>query len=953
MVGAYYNAAYVFTKPATGWTNMTQTAKLTASDGAWNEGVGASVSISGNTVVVGAPGHYVGEVSMGAAYVFVEPDSGWANMTQTAELTPSDGANQEEFGISVSISGDTVVVGAKLAQPAGAAYVFTEPGSGWANMTQTGKLTIFDTAAGAYFGTSVSISGDTIIVGDPSAAINGTAQGAAYSFTKPASGWTDMTETDLIIDPAGNVGFGFGNAVAISGNMVVVGEYESDVGGNFDEGAAYVLTNPAIAALTVTGISPSQGPLAGGTAVTITGTGFTGATAVDFGALAASSFTVNSDTQIVATSPAGTGTVDVTVVTAEGASATTSADQFRYVAAPAVTGINPTKGPLAGGTPVTITGTGFTGATAVDFGALAASSFTVNSDTQIVATSPVGTGTVDVTVVTAEDASATSSADQFRYVAAPAVTGINPTKGPLAGGTSVTITGTGFTGATAVDFGALAASSFTVNSDTQIVATSPVGTGTVDVTVVTAEGASAPSSADQFRYVAAPAVTGINPTKGPLAGGTSVTITGTGFTGATAVDFGALAASSFTVNSDTQVVATSPAGTGTLDVTVVTAEGTSATSPADEFRYVAAPMVTGINPTKGPLAGGTSVTITGTGFTGATAVDFGALAASSFTVNSDTQIVATSPAGTGTVDVTVLTAEGASATSSADQFRYVAVPMVTGINLTAGPVKGGTSVTIIGTDLASATAVMFGKKAAKITGDTATQIVVTNPAGTAGTVDVTVVTADGTSNTSLADKYTYVAAPTVTKISPTLGPTTGGTSVTITGANLANAVAVMFGTVEADTFANDTGNQIVVTSPAGTAGKVDIRVVTAGGTSAVTSKDKFMYVGAPTVTKISPTSGPVSGGAKMTITGTNLANVIAVLFGTVAARIKSDTATQIVVISPAGAAGTVDVTVVTAGGTSSVLAADQFLYVEAPTVARLSLPLGAAGGNLALKSPRC
>ena len=91
---------------------MTQTAKLTASDGAAGDDFGSSVSISGNTVVVGARCHGRRNSHQGAAYVFTEPGSGWANMTQTAKLTASDGAADDDFGYSVSISGNTVVVGA-------------------------------------------------------------------------------------------------------------------------------------------------------------------------------------------------------------------------------------------------------------------------------------------------------------------------------------------------------------------------------------------------------------------------------------------------------------------------------------------------------------------------------------------------------------------------------------------------------------------------------------------------------------------------------------------------------------------------------------------------------------------------------------------------------------------------------------------------------------------------
>ena len=178
----------------------------------------------------------------------------------------------------------------------------------------------------------------------------------------------------------------------------------------------------------------------------------------------------------------------------------------------------------------------------------------------------------------------------------------------------------------------------------------------------------------QASYVAPaspPTVTGVLPSAGPTAGGTSVVITGTNFTGATAVNFGATPASSFTVNNASQITATSPAGTGTVDVRVTTGAGTSTTSAADLFSYIAAPAIGAIAPNTGPAAGGTSVTVSGTNFTGATGVSFGATPATGFTVNSATQITATAPAGTGTVDVRITTSGGTSATSAADQFTFI------------------------------------------------------------------------------------------------------------------------------------------------------------------------------------------------------------------------------------------------------------------------------------------
>jgi hypothetical protein len=175
----------------------------------------------------------------------------------------------------------------------------------------------------------------------------------------------------------------------------------------------------ADSAPTVTSVAPNTGTAAGGDTVTITGTGFTNATDVAFGAFSAS-FTVNSDTSITATTPAASsdGTVDVTVTDVGGTSATSTADQFTYAdSAPTVTSVAPNTGTAAGGDTVTITGTGFTTASNVSIGGVTAASFTVNSDGSITAATPAGTvGTVDVTVTAAGGTSATTTADQFTYI---------------------------------------------------------------------------------------------------------------------------------------------------------------------------------------------------------------------------------------------------------------------------------------------------------------------------------------------------------------------------------------------------------------------------------------------------------------------------------------------------------------------------------------------------------
>jgi len=265
----------------------------------------------------------------------------------------------------------------------------------------------------------------------------------------------------------------------------------------------------------------------------------------------------------------------------------------------------------------------------------------------------------------------------------------------------------------------------------------------------------------------------------PIAGkdGDTITIGGVGFRGppggetpaapgATAVMFGSTNATSFTVNGDTSITATVPACSGTVDVTVTTPVGTTATRAADQFTYGAAappaPTVTAVSPGTGPAAGFTSVTITGTNFTGEFEVDFGGEPASFASLNSATSITADTPAsaGSSTVEVTVTTAGGTSATSAADQFSYgaAAPPTVTAVAGNTGPPAGGTSVTITGSNFTGATAVQFGSTNATSfdVASTGTSITTTAPAG-GGIVDVTVTTAGGTSATSAADQFTYIA----------------------------------------------------------------------------------------------------------------------------------------------------------------------------------------------------
>jgi IPT/TIG domain/Putative Ig domain/NHL repeat/Glycine rich protein len=426
-------------------------------------------------------------------------------------------------------------------------------------------------------------------------------------------------------------------------------------------------------------------------------------------------------------------------------------------AAPAVSTVSPDAGPTAGGGQVTITGTGFAQNPYVAFGSTQATSVHVQSPGSLTATVPPGSGTVDVTVATDGGTSSTVPADQYTYDATPTVTGVSPAGGSPAGGNTVTITGTNFLSGATIAFGSNPATSVTFKSATQLTATVPSASpGTVDVTVTTPGGTSPTSAADEYGYDR-PTVSSVSPAAGPTAGGTTITITGTNFVSGATVAFGSNPATAVSVQSATKLTATAPsASSGQVDATVTTSGGTSPTSSADQYTYDAKPTVTGVSPDGGPIAGGNTVTITGTSFASGATVHFGSKAGTSVNVQSATTLTAVAPAGSnGTVDVTVSTPGGSSATSSADQYAY-GPPSVSAVNPVTGPTTGGNAVTVTGTGFVSGATVDFGTKAGTLVNvQSATTLTAVAPAGSDGTVDVTVSTPAGSSATSSADKYAY------------------------------------------------------------------------------------------------------------------------------------------------------------------------------------------------------
>lgn len=513
------------------------------------------------------------------------------------------------------------------------------------------------------------------------------------------------------------------------------------------------------------------------------------------------------------------------------------------------------------------------------------------------------------------------------FIASQAVSGVSPSMGPVAGGQSVVITGSGFNGATDVLFGGTDVNTtpcsgpgacFTVISDSEIDAITPAGApGTVDVQVEAGGVISPITSADQYTYQQpVPTVTNVSPDAGPSAGGSpEIAITGTDFIGsgfsATKLTFGGTdvsaatsfpcsgsAAGCFQVNNATSISAFPPGGSGQVDITVTTASTdgtsvqTSTSSSADLYTYVAGPAITGVAPKAGPIAGGNTIVVTGSTFTGATdvfvdTVDIqqicpGSPGVACFTINSATQITINNmPAqGAGTIDVTVATPGGTSATSSADTYAYAPVPTVTSVNPNAGSPSGGNTVVITGTGFESAgyfspTAVSIGSMSCAVTScytvNSPTQITIASMPADSGVdqVDIRVSTVGGTSTVTSNDVYTYVTAfPAVTSLSQLMGPQQGGAVVTITGSGFGGpgfgTNRILFDTTPVTVtpcpttptgpcFNIVSATKISVITPAASSpGTVDVRVVTPAGTTNTGAGDRYTYVAKSTYRALTP-----------------------------------------------------------------------------------------------------
>jgi hypothetical protein len=297
------------------------------------------------------------------------------------------------------------------------------------------------------------------------------------------------------------------------------------------------------------------------------------------------------------------------------------------------------------------------------------------------------------------------------------------------------------------------------------------------------------------------------------------------------------------------------------------------------------PTVTNVVPATGPVAGGIEVRIGGNDLEGATAVDFGSTPAE-FVVRSNSRIEAIAPPGSeGTVDVRVTTPEGTSEITRADHFSYVPPgPAVVEVRPNEGPVAGGQAIKVYGAHFEGVTEVSFGGTITAFEVVSPELLDAITPPGAAPTEDVRVTTPEGVSPTAPADEYHYQSiGPEVSVVSPNVGPAAGGSTVTVSGERLYGVAGVEFGSAKAIEFTVNSPDSITAVAPAHTAEKVGVKVQSTFGPSPpefcaknkgkrqkCTAAGPYRYK-EPTVTRLTPDSGPTSGGTDVTLTGTGFA----------------------------------------------------------------------------------
>lgn len=683
------------------------------------------------------------------------------------------------------------------------------------------------------------------------------------SFTPQTAAIGDkVTITGTNLDEVDNVSFGGISAAfkVLSSTLIeatvgygTTGAVTVSSEGGYASLAGFTHTGPVI-----TSFSPARAGI--GETVIIKGSNFTNTSAVEFGGVAATSFTVNSASQITAV--VGTGRAgNITVTTPLGKASIAGFDH----PGPVISYLNPTYAGALSVTPVIITGTNFTGATSVSFGGVPAASFIVTSATSITATPATTSVSGNVVVTTPQG---TDKISGFTWVQAPVITSFTPSSQKNGG--TVTITGANFYGNITVKFGGIPALYAYVSSPTTIAAT--VGNGASgNITVATAGGTATISG---FKY-SSPIIAAISPSFATA--GQTIVITGENLDAIQSVKFGGADAASFKIVSSKEIDAVIATGTsGTVSVT-----GPDGTAYKDGFTYVYPPVIYSFTPTSG--GSGTIMNISGYYLASTSEVKIGGVPA---TITSVTDYLVTAKVGTGaTGKVSLKTVAGL---AESDGFTWYPAPTITSVS----PLKANaqTTVTINGTNFTGITQLQFGANYANFKIVSPTQITAEPLNAESGDITIT-----GPGGSAVFSGFTFIPAPLVS--SYTKSGDASNATVTITGSNFQDVTEVKFGGVTAASFTVLSPTSISAKPGAGATGAISVKA--AGGTGTLLG---YLYDTPPSIASFSPASGPI--GTTVAIEGDNFSTSVqknVVFFGPVKGRVKSATKTHLEVIVPAGA----------------------------------------------------
>lgn len=671
-------------------------------------------------------------------------------------------------------------------------------------------------------------------------------------------------------------------------------------------------------------VTPELGPIAGGTRVTVIGSGFEAGAEVTFGGQPGTGVQIVGGATISCLTPAGMiGPVEVLVTQGTRTASLPLGfwyfDPSRRGPTPSIAAVTPALGPSTGGTTVLITGGGFAAGARVFFGTGESTTVTVVNNSTLSAITPASTvfGPVDVRVQNVDGQMVTQN-QGFVYVdpralgPAPVITGVTPNAGGSADSTAVVVAAQNVAQGALLFAGGVPASGVTIGTGMVNGTFGPHVAGAVDVVITNPDGQSG-RLANGFTYNASPpTLMSITPNTVPLGGGLKVLLSGKGFlAGATVSIAGAAVATSF-VDDTLLFVTVPPHAAGAVDVTVTNPDSQASTLVGGltyaDITLGNAPTLTAVSPARGPTTGGTMALLIGTNFVQGTRVLFGSAQSTAVTIMNDTRLSAVAPAGmAGAVDVTVITPDGQSG-QLVQGFNYVdpsqlgASPILVSVTPANGLATGGTQTVLTGSGFQTGMLVFFGGYSASAAATQNTGIATaTTPPGPSGVVNVAITNPDGQSAV-LQNGFAYTARPELTTIFPAQGPTTGGTNFTLAGNAFAAGARVYFDQAEATNVMVASATVITGTTPAHPLGTVDVRVVNADGQSG-TLDGGFAYNPPPSLALARPGAGPVSGGTTIVVTGTGFqANATVTIGGVQATSVRVVSDTLLYALTPAGTA---------------------------------------------------